>query len=475
MGKNKELAKNTAIIMFGKMCTQFLSFFLLPLYTALLSTEEYGTFDYIITIVSLCIPIVFWQIEDAMFRFLVECRDNEEKKEEVISAAFNFVFRHILVATILYAFAYCVLNFQYKVFLYTNVICTYLSTLSLQTARGLGKNVIYSMGSFISASVTVVCNVIFIVVFGMRADGMLLALCVGNIMCFVYVFFTTRLYRYIRWKNTNLKKLKKMLGYSLPMIPNLLAWTVISTSDRLVLTTVLGAGATGIYSVANKFPSLFSTIYNIFNVSWTESAALHLKDKDGEKFVSNVINSMFSFFAAIAIGIIACMPFAFPILVNSNYRDAYAQIPILILATMFNVIVGLYSVVYIALKQTGQIAKSSVFAAIVNVIVNIGLIQYIGIFAASVSTLVAYMVLAIYRYYDLKKYVHVSLEKKRIISAISIGIVVCVCYYVNNVALSLFGLVVSIIFAFFSNKTIVLGIVNTGKNKIVEVWRVRFK
>ena len=45
MSRKTELAKNTAILTVGKLCTQCISFFLLPLYTAILSTEEYGTFD----------------------------------------------------------------------------------------------------------------------------------------------------------------------------------------------------------------------------------------------------------------------------------------------------------------------------------------------------------------------------------------------------------------------------------------------
>lgn len=49
MSKEKELVRNTAIITIGKICTQFLSFFLLPLYTSILTTSEYGTTDLLST------------------------------------------------------------------------------------------------------------------------------------------------------------------------------------------------------------------------------------------------------------------------------------------------------------------------------------------------------------------------------------------------------------------------------------------
>ena len=79
MNKNKELVKNTAIISIGKICTQFLSFLLLPLYTSLLTTKDYGTVDLITTYQQLLGYIVFFQIEQAVFRFLIDVRNDKDK------------------------------------------------------------------------------------------------------------------------------------------------------------------------------------------------------------------------------------------------------------------------------------------------------------------------------------------------------------------------------------------------------------
>ena len=74
MTKEKELIKNTAIITFGKICTQLVGFFLLPLYTAVLSTVEYGTVDLVLTYSSLLLPFVTLALEQALFRFLIDVR-----------------------------------------------------------------------------------------------------------------------------------------------------------------------------------------------------------------------------------------------------------------------------------------------------------------------------------------------------------------------------------------------------------------
>ena len=83
MDKNRELAKNTIIITIGKVCTQFVSFFLLPLYTFVLSTEEYGIVDLVVTYTSLFIPLILFEVDQAVFRFLVDVRNNVKNTKEI--------------------------------------------------------------------------------------------------------------------------------------------------------------------------------------------------------------------------------------------------------------------------------------------------------------------------------------------------------------------------------------------------------
>ena len=120
MEKSKELAKNTIIISIGKVCTQFLSFLLLPLYTSILSTSEYGTVDLLMTYQQLIVCTVFCQIEQAIFRFLIEKRNNEKDSSIIISSCFLFV----VIQTIVLGLVFLVLNaigFPYALYLYRTV------------------------------------------------------------------------------------------------------------------------------------------------------------------------------------------------------------------------------------------------------------------------------------------------------------------------------------------------------------------
>jgi len=81
MSKGKDLA----IVSIGKICTQLITFFLLPVYTAVLSNEEYGVVDLLNTLTSLLLPIVTLQIEQGIFRYLIDCRENNEKQIKLIT------------------------------------------------------------------------------------------------------------------------------------------------------------------------------------------------------------------------------------------------------------------------------------------------------------------------------------------------------------------------------------------------------
>ena len=103
MNRNKELAKNTVIITLGKVCTQFISFFLLPLYTALLTTEQYGAVDLVSTYVQLLLPIVIFQIDQAVFRYLIDKRKDRESETELISSTLAFAFLQFILFTLLFS------------------------------------------------------------------------------------------------------------------------------------------------------------------------------------------------------------------------------------------------------------------------------------------------------------------------------------------------------------------------------------
>ena len=432
MSKSKELVKNTIIILFGKLCTQLITFLMLPLYTKVLASEEYGKYDLISTYISLATPNVGFQLEMGLFRFLIDSRKDEKKKVSLIT---NCLF--VLLASLtFFILAYFTINrFVSIPYFYPVLVCavfTLLSGVLLQIARGFGDNIGYSIASIIAGVSSVLLNILFLVVLEFGIEGILYATAIGNALACVFLIIKEKMYKYISAKTYDREIVFKLLKYSSPLIPNSLIWWVIGVSDRTIISIFLNASANGIYAVSNKFSTIMSSIYGIFNLSWTESASLHINDEDRDRFFSDTFNATIRFFACLCLAILAVMPIAFKLMVGDDYGEAYLYIPVLIMGMLFNIVVSFIGAIYIAKKKTKQVATTSLWSGISNIAINVALIKYVGLWAASFSTLLAFLIMSVYRYFDVQKYVKLKLDIKNTLVLIVLSVICIVLYYFHN-------------------------------------------
>ena len=466
MSKGKDLAKNTAIVSIGKICTQLITFLLLPVYTAVLSNEEYGVVDLLNTLTSLLLPIVTLQIEQGIFRYLIDCRENNEKQIKLITTIIRFMIIQSIACIVIFLCVSPFIHNEYKYFLMANLLMGIFSSLLLQICRGLGDNATYAIGSFITGAFTVVLNVIFIVAFRWGAYGMLGATAISNFICAVYIFLKRKIYKYIKPKQFDKKILKEIIKYSVPLIPNMISWWIVSASDRTIISAVIGIAQNGIYSAANKFSGVFTTLYSVFNLTWTESASININSEDRDEFFSKILDFVIRFFGCLCLGTIAVMPFVFNILINEKFAEAYYQIPILILGSVFNILVSFVGSIYVAKKLTKEIAKTSIISAVINIFVNIVLIKSIGLYAASISTVIAYALMFIYRWIDVKKYVKFNVNKILMFALTIMYGITIFTYYLKNTMISVVVLVIVVVFAIITNLNSVSYLKQIVKDKI---------
>ena len=440
MSKKKQLMKNTIIIFLGRACTQLISFFLLPLYTSYLITKEYGIVDLITTYVTLLVPIITLELEMSVFRYLIDVRDKEKETKKVLSNNFLVLLTSLLLFALAYIVVTCFWHFDFRwLILFDIIICTFSGNF-LQISRGLGKTIDYAISCIITGVSTILLNILLIVVFKLGVFGMITSMALANGLGALYLFIKLKLYNKINFKLKDTKLIKSMYKYSIPLVPNSVSWWVVNVSDRTIISIVLGAAANGIYAISNKFPTIISSLLGIFNLSWSESAALHINSKDRDEFFSDVLNTVTKIFTSLGVGMIACMPFVFPILINYKYNEAFNYIPILVLATVFNVAICMYTGIYIAKKMTKQVASTTIMGAIINIVINLVFVKILGLYAAALSTAISYFVMMIYRHIDLKKYVKITYEKGLIIKTILIFTFSIILYYQHNLILNIINL-----------------------------------
>ena len=155
------------------------------------------------------------------------------------------------------------------------------------------------------------------------------------------------------------------------------------------------------------------------------------------------------------------MPLLFKILVNSSFGESYDLIPIIIVASIFQVVVGLVSVVYAANDDTKSLANTAIYSSIVNLVIHLLLIKYIGIYAAVVSTLCSYLFFALYRSYDVnKRYIPIQLDRKFLIITLIALMIVIYTYYSNLWIMKVFGFILAIAYTMIFNKETLLYVKN---------------
>lgn len=452
LSREKSLAKNTLVLTIGKISTQAISFFLLPLYTAYLTREDYGTVDLLSTLITLLLPILSLQMEQAIFRYMAENRKNMSSLRGIVSTSFTFIFIQILLYCCIFSVVQLFVDNEYKWFLLSNLVAAVINFSLMQFLRGLGDNIGYAVAAFISSAINISANLILILGCHWGATAMLSAAFIGNLASIFYIITKTKFWEFYNIRLFDKHRLKEFLTYCIPLVPNELSWWAIRASDRFIISTILGTAMNGIVAVAQKFPNIFIMVYNIFGIAWNESIILHLRDDDGDIYFSNLLNKMIRIFSCAALLIIVCMPFIFNIMVNTNFQDAYGLIPLYMIGAILNVVIGLVSAVYIVYKQTRVIAKTSFISAIICVVSNLVMVNYVGVYASPISSIIGFGVMVIYRGLDIKRFVKVNWNISYIISYCLVLLLVLACYYIKLTFLKYVAIIIAVVFILITNK-----------------------
>ena len=463
MDQKKKLLFNTIIIAIGKIGTQIISFILLPLYTSALNPGEYGTYDFLVTLSVFLLPIITLMMEESMFRFLIDAETVKEKKK-IITATVSYTVFGTVVFSIIAAIVMGIMHYEYAIPFILFIISNILIGLSNAIARGNGKIKLYSLSNFILGVSTIILNIVFILGFKLGAVGLLWANTIANSATALVIFSMLNLRKYVSKKYLSRNTLSKMIRYSIPLVPNNLSWVIISLADRLMLTGMINTDANGIYSIANKFPNIIYTCYGFFSTAWKESAARIVKQDDKQKYYNGIYKDVRELLHAIVLGLIAIMPFAFSVFIDASYNEAYLYIPILTISIYFTNMSNFYGGIFTAYKDTKIMGSTTVWAAIINIVINSIFIPKFGIYAASFSTLIANVLVYAYRRYKLQDYI--KLKSRPDMLYYLLLIVTLITYYYRHTLISVVTFIVVLIYCIYTNNTFIKGILRPIINRV---------
>lgn len=411
----KYLAKNIGALTISNFATNILSFFLVPLYTYVLSTEEYGSYDLIYTTIGLLVPVLTLNIMDGVLRYAIE---KESNKQYVFSVGVRY-----LLLSLIPIVAFVCLNAyfwwvpaiaEYSVYIILMYVVTVIHGIVTSMTRGIDRVIDVSVAGVLGSATVIGCNLLFLLAFKWGLVGYFRANILGLLVQSTYMFFAAKLGSYLCnpfQKTTGFYDVKKhMIRYSAPLIANNVAWWVNSVSDRYVVTGICGVATNGVYSIGYKIPSILSIFQTIFSQAWTLSAVKEYDADDKDGFFSNLYKLYNCAMVLICALIVAGDRILALFLYQKEFYGAWKYVPFLTIAIVFGAMSGYMGGIFTAVERSDIFAKSTVIGAIVNIILNFVLVYYIGAIGAAIATLVSYFTVWVFRYFHVQKFIKLRIS-----------------------------------------------------------------
>lgn len=447
--RSKYLFKNTVIFTLGNFATKLISFFLVPLYTNILTTAEYGTVDLVVTICTIAVPLLTLNIMESVMRFNL---DKNADKDGITKVGISVLFIGILVGVFLVPI--CSMSdkgTEIGILVYFYVVCSASSQVFLSDLRGKEMLAYYSVGNVINTLLIAIFNIIFLLVFHWGIKGYLLAYTLAYAIVAMYALIIGKGYKAI-FATLDSKKMREMLKYSIVLIPNSFMWWIMNASDHIMVTTMIGVAANGVYAISYKLPTLISTLTGIFNQAWTYSAIRESGTNDEISYNNQVFRNMMSITFLIGMIIIfVSKPFLY-FYVGKTYFAAWKYVPPLTVGIVYMTLGSFVGCSYVVQKDTKGILYSGVMGAVINIVLNFMVIPWIGIMGAALATCISYIAVFIYRLIDTKKYIPINIKNKAFICGTILLALLLLTAYIDSYAryvIQLFFIIVA--FVIFSS------------------------
>lgn len=414
MNKYKNLMLNTVILAIGTFGSKILALFLTRLYTTYMSADVLGVKELIETSANFLIPVFTLAISESVIRYSLDKNfDNKQVFSTAITVQFFGMIIMILISPILSSIPF-IKGYTSLLVLYV-IVSSFRQTCSL-FVRSIGHVKLYAFDGILATLTIFLFNIFFISYLNLGLQGFMFSVISSDFCSIVFLFFSTKLWKYFSIKSADKDITKTMLRFSIPMIPTSIMWIITGFSDRIFIKYLpgsegeVGDTAAGLYTAASKIPNLVSMVSTVFFQAWNMSAISEYRSKDIGKFYEKVFSAYQSIMFIATAGIIALVEFISPILLNYNVHPEYSlavkYTPVLVLSVLMMCFNMFLSSIYTAAEKTKNSFWTSLIVTVLNLVLNFFLIRIYGIHGAVITTFVSYVVCYIIRIVDARRYIY---------------------------------------------------------------------
>jgi O-antigen/teichoic acid export membrane protein len=396
--ENIEFISHAKNYMTATFFTKALAFISVPVFTRLLTPDEYGILALFASIISVSNIFLSFNFSGAVARYYHE---KDKKFGQFISSNILFLFLfNIFSFSLINLFKNeisSLINIDVDVFIIAIIVAIFNIPINmflsyLQTSKQSDKY------SFLSVSKSVIMLVISIIWVYLLSEQRYFGKIYANLVVSGVIFIIAIIYFIKLGKpKFKFKYVKYSLVFGVPLIPHALSNFILSYFDRIAINQLTGSFDTGLYSFAYNVGMIMNVVVMAMNKAWVPMFYDNLKENNYNKINSMAINySKYIFFAAISL--ILFSKEIVMILADKSYYAALDLVPIIILSSVFIFFYTLFANYSFYRKKTALISTATLLAGAINIGLNYWLIPKFGYIAAAYTTLFSYMVLFILHY-----------------------------------------------------------------------------
>lgn len=405
--KYKMLFSDTIAFTVSSFASKILVFLLIPLYTSVLSTEQYGIADLITNTVNVVYPIMTLGIMEATLRFAFDEKNNST---DVLSNSLFVIIIAELIMLIMWPFSSVFGKTMHEYWIWFAFIFGgfNLQEVLAQYTKGINKTKVFALSGIIQTMVIIISNIVGLLIFKGGLSAYLLSIVLGYYLSSVYLVVAAKI-KLVKF-TLNWQLLKEMLQFSIPTIPVLVAWWINTSADKYIIIAYKGIAESGIYSVAYKIPSILAMFTSIFTSAWTISAIKSVGEEDNDEYQSNI----YTFFNVA--NIFACSILILfskvisSILFSDTFFIAWHYVPILLVAYLFSGLSGFMASSFRAAKYTKGLFGSTVIGAFINIVLNFYFVKEYGSMGAAFTTMIGFAVMFYIRRKSIQKIVKLRIN-----------------------------------------------------------------
>lgn len=463
--KKSRLLKKTILYFIGNLSSKLLVAMLIPIYAFFVKSEDLGYFDYTQTIMNIVVPIIFLAIWEAILKFLL---NQGERKDKIIASSLI----GSIAICLIYIFVTYVLNclnilpIKYYV-LVTIMIITYaLAQIFQYYARALEENKVYVKASIAGTSINLILVVILIVILKLGIEGLYYSYILGQLSIICIIGKKINILKYFKLEFFDFKILGEMIKFSAPLVLNIISAWLINGYGKIIINTQIGEYANGIYSFANKFPLIITTLGSIISMSIIEEAIITANDKNFSKDFEKMIKKVYKLFACIVTISIPLIFLIFEFFKNTEYYEAKQYIiPLMIYA--FSLTMGTnVGAIFQAINKTKYQFITTIIGGAICIIISYFLINTMGIQAVIIGQTLGMLITFIIRYLYAIKFAKIHIDIKLVLLSIIIfSIISIISIKSTNIFMLSIIFIISVILMIIFNKDFIIQIINILKEK----------